>query len=135
MELKKFNKALPAALVTVFALAQFGDVGANTYRYKNDEGVQVIAGSVPAQFKDKGYEVVGKNGRVIQTVEPALTGVEKNERAEQRAAENKKRTLAEQREESDKILRRRFASVEEMQKSKARALKEIADAKVLLNQK
>lgn len=43
------------------------------YRYKNENGVLVLTQTLPAQYADKGYDILNSKGRVIRTIPPALT--------------------------------------------------------------
>ncbi|MCK7597952.1 hypothetical protein M0G74_11775 [Microbulbifer sp. CAU 1566] len=88
---------------TAYALALAGalltlDVGAATqgwdgkvlYRYTDEHGVQVLDDQVPPRFVAKGYEVITPTGRLLQVVEPELTGkqlAEKQRREARMAAD------------------------------------------------
>nr|WP_282450174.1 hypothetical protein [Microbulbifer sp. CAU 1566] len=83
--------ALAGALLTL-------DVGAATqgwdgkvlYRYTDEHGVQVLDDQVPPRFVAKGYEVITPTGRLLQVVEPELTGkqlAEKQRREARMAAD------------------------------------------------
>ena len=88
------------------------------YRYVNEDGVQVINATIPPEYVPKGYEVVSLNGEVIRVVEPSPTG----EEAERAAAERK---LRKQQEKADKLLRRRYSSVADIEAAKTRNLQEL----------
>ena len=88
------------------------------YRYVNEDGVQVINATIPPEYGPKGYEVVSLNGEVIRVVEPSPTG----EEAERAAAERK---LRKQQEKADKLLRRRYSSVADIEAAKTRNLQEL----------
>lgn len=59
------------------------------YRYKDNQGRTVMAATVPPEIVPKGYEVLNAQGRVVETVAPALTA--EQIRARDEAAEKKKR--------------------------------------------
>lgn len=88
------------------------------YRYTNDEGVQVLNYMIPPEYVPKGYEVVSLNGEVLKVVEPAPS----EEEAEQVALERKARLEQERR---DKLLRRRYSSVNDIEAAKTRGLQEL----------
>lgn len=88
------------------------------YRYINEEGVKVINATIPPEYVPKGYEVVSLSGEVIRVVEPSPTGEEAK-----RAAEERK--LQQQQEKADKLLRRRYSSVADIEAAKTRNLQEL----------
>lgn len=59
------------------------------YRYKDGQGRTVMAATVPPEIVPKGYDVLNAQGRVIETVPPALTAEQIRTRDE--AIEKKKR--------------------------------------------
>src|SRR5690606_27958622 len=81
------------------------------YRYINEDGVQVLNHIIPPEYVPKGYEVVSLNGEVLKVVEPAPS----EEEAEQVAMERKARLEQERR---DKLLRRRYSSVNDIEAAK-----------------
>lgn len=52
------------------------------YRYKNAQGQLVLTQTLPAEFADKGYDVLNEKGRVTKTIPPALTPEEIKKRDE-----------------------------------------------------
>lgn len=61
------------ALVTAFGLGiaqAWAETGA-FYRYVNEEGVKVLDTSIPPKYAQQGYEILNKNGQVIEVVPPA----------------------------------------------------------------
>src|SRR5690554_5092198 len=88
------------------------------YRYTNEDGVQVLNHIIPPEYVSKGYEVVSLNGEVLKVVEPAPS----EEDAEQVAMERKARLEQERR---DKLLRRRYSSVNDIEAAKTRGLQEL----------
>jgi chromosome segregation ATPase len=88
------------------------------YRYKNEKGVVVIDDHVPPAFAKDGYEVLTRDGRVIETVPRQLTG---EEGARARALEEEAKRL----QEWDKNLLLRYSSVDDIAAARDRALREI----------
>lgn len=98
--------------------------GMKMYRYKVD-GVLVIRDSVPPEFAKLGYEVIGKNGMVIEVVPPAPTAEQiaerrRNEKAEAERAEHIK-TLT----EHDVNLLRLYERPEDVERARLRKSDEI----------
>lgn len=115
------NRVFIGLLLGLFAqtaLAASDNRGNVFYRYINDDGVKVMNHTLPAQYAQKGYEVVSLSGKVIEVVEPAPTA----EEAAKLALEN--RTKAEL-DEWDKSLRRRYSRVTDIEAAKKRKLASI----------
>ncbi|HEY8568584.1 hypothetical protein [Microbulbifer sp.] len=81
--------ALTSALLTLdVGAANQGWDGMKLYRYTNEHGVQVLDDTVPPRYVAGGYEVLTPSGRVLEVVEPELTGkqlAEKERREAQQA--------------------------------------------------
>ena len=125
----------PAKLFFVFVLGTLANLAVTNqvfaadrvyYRYTNEEGVQVLNYMIPPEYVSKGYEVVSLNGEVLKVVEPAPS----EEEAEQVALERKARLEQERR---DKLLRRRYSSVNDIEAAKARGLQELRGNISILN--
>ena len=56
------------ALLGLWLLAALPVDAANLYRYRNAEGVLVIDHTVPESAASSGYEILSKDGRVLETV-------------------------------------------------------------------
>jgi len=90
-------------------------VQAELYRYVDDKGVVVLdRHGVPPQFIGRGYEVLNDQGRVTQVVPPAPTAQERQLLLEAKA-----------RAGADAQLLRLYASVEDVERAKARRLSEL----------
>lgn len=88
---------------------------AELYRYVDDKGVVVLdRHGVPPQFIGRGYEVLNDQGRVTQVVPPAPTAQERQLLLEAKA-----------RAGADAQLLRLYASVEDVERAKARRLSEL----------
>lgn len=88
------------------------------YRYINEEGVKVLDHSIPPKYVPNGYELVSISGKVLKTVEPAPSVAD----AERIARE---RELQRQQEKADKLLRRRYSSLLDIEAAKTRSLQEL----------
>jgi len=106
------SRALLALLSAVILMAA-NHACAELYRYTNERGVVVLdRQGVPPQHVARGYEVLNEQGRVIQVVPPAPA-------QRQRLLEER------QRAEADARLLRLYASVEDVERAKARKLAEL----------
>ena len=72
------------------------------FRYEREDGSTAISSSLSDEAIEQGYEVLNRQGRVIRTVEPALT---KEERQELKEKKERKREKREQRKRDKKLLR------------------------------
>jgi uncharacterized protein YqeY len=96
------------------------------YRYVDEYGVQVINHSIPPEYVQNGYEVVTISGKVLKTVDAALTpeAVERQAKAREHA-----RVL----NEWDRELKRRYSSVHDIEAAKQRKLSELQGNISILN--
>lgn len=62
------GRTAAGALIGLWLLAVFPADAANLYRYRNAQGVLVIDHTVPANAAQSGYEILGPDGRVVETV-------------------------------------------------------------------
>lgn len=92
--------------------------GSKLYRYTNDRGVVAVDDHVPAEFVKNGYEVLSRDGRVLETVPRQLTG---EEGVRKRAAEAEAQRL----QDWDKNLLLRYSTVDDIAAARDRALREI----------
>jgi chromosome segregation ATPase len=87
---------------------------ANIYKYKDDQGNEILGSRVPAEYVKNGYQVLNERGRVIQEVARVLTPEElaalSDEQEQQRLAEE----AARKQEEDDRLLLRLYRSPEEV---------------------
>jgi hypothetical protein len=72
------------------------------FRYEREDGSTAISSSLPDEAIEQGYEVLNRNGRVIRTVEPALT---KKERRQLKEKKERKRERKKQQKRDEKLLR------------------------------
>jgi hypothetical protein len=92
------------------------------YRYRNAEGVIVLANAIPPQLVDNGYAVVGDDGRVLRVV-PS-----RRERAAQRLEEEERARRDEQtasRQRADEELLRLYAAPADVEAALERKLRSI----------
>ena len=82
--------ALALALAGAFLTMDVGAAGSGwdgkkLYRYTNEHGVQVLDDLVPPRYVAGGYEVLTPSGRLLEVVEPELTGKELAEKQRREA--------------------------------------------------
>ena len=58
-----------ALLTTIGMLASTG-AQAGMYRYEDENGRMVISNTIPQEATKRGYDILGNNGRVVETVPP-----------------------------------------------------------------
>ena len=49
------------------------------YKYKNHEGITVISSTMPREFVHLGYSILDRNGRIVETIPPAMTHDQKSQ--------------------------------------------------------
>lgn len=62
---------LASAMAGLLVLAHSSQAQARFYRYVNEQGVRVMSSTIPPEYAQKGYEILGPNGQVLRTVDPA----------------------------------------------------------------
>ncbi|MGI9287666.1 MAG: hypothetical protein ACR2P1_19935 [Pseudomonadales bacterium] len=109
-------------IFAILAVAAAGFAQAEEFfRYKNEQGVQVIGHTIPPQFVPNGYSIVNEHGLVIKVIEPAPTAAD----LESRAAARKEWEEQERIRKQDELLVSRYSSVEDIVASQNRVLDEI----------
>lgn len=71
------------------------------YRFENEDGQTEISSSLSKEAIKQGYEIVSREGRVIRTVEPALT---KEQRKEMQEQEEREQEESRQKERDKELL-------------------------------
>jgi chromosome segregation ATPase len=111
--------AVVAAFFYVFAIA----IEASTvlYRYKDDNGGVVMGVTVPPEFAKNGYEVLNSNGRVIQTIDPALTPeqIEQKRKLEKLEADRQAQLI------ENKTLLKRYSHPDDAVRAEMRKLQDL----------
>ncbi len=59
--------------LVLLSVITFSSFAAQFYRYKNENNQLVLTQTLPAQYADKGYDILNEKGRIVKTVPPALT--------------------------------------------------------------
>ena len=114
--------AFPARVCAcAFILGIATHAAANMYRYTDENGQVVISSTIPQEATKRGYDILGNNGRVIETIPPAPT---KEEIAAREAEKQRQKELAEQREK-DRQLLKRFSHPDQAVKAMHRKIREL----------
>ena len=61
------------ACASALILGMATHAAANMYRYTDESGQVVISSTIPQEATKRGYDILGNNGRVIETIPPAPT--------------------------------------------------------------
>lgn len=120
-----FSRWLGAtALLSVLAGAPVALADELFYKYDNAEGVTVIDDHVPPQFAHRGYTVLNRAGRVVETVPRTLTAEER--RANPGAVQAMLRAEeAERQRRYDEALLARYSSVADIEDLQRRKVNEV----------
>jgi len=117
------------SLLALQVLAQ----GNTIYRYKDNQGNEVIGSQVPAEYVKNGYEVINDRGQVIRVVERTLTDEERAAQAgtleEQRLAEE----AVKRQQEEDTLLLRLYRAPEEVVRRRDTTIEELDAQLSVLN--
>lgn len=109
------------------------------YRFKNENGQLVLTQTLPAEYVDKGYDVLNEKGRLVKTIPPALTpeeiikrddALEKEksaliEKKKQEAADEQLKLLYSQPNDAVRVLNRHFIDIQgavEIKRNKIKSL-------------
>ena len=109
------------ACASALILGMATHAAANMYRYTDESGQVVISSTIPQEATKRGYDILGNNGRVIETIPPAPT---KEEIAAREAEKQRQKELAEQREK-DRQLLKRFSHPDQAVKAMHRKIREL----------
>jgi len=105
-----------AALLCCCSLSSaFSDeIDLRLYRFIDEDGIKVIAHTLPPEYAQKGYEILSPSGQVIEVINPAPT---KGEIAQENAEQGLREKYA--------VLKRRYSSSDEIERAKIRRLENI----------
>ena len=91
------------------------------YRYTDENGQIVISSTIPQEASRRGYDILSKNGRVIETIDPEPT----EEEIAAREAEEKRQAEAERQRELDRKLLERYSHPDEAVRAMHRKIREL----------
>jgi predicted RNase H-like nuclease (RuvC/YqgF family) len=109
-----------ALLTTIGMLASTG-AQAGMYRYEDENGRMVISNTIPQEATRRGYDILGNNGRVVETVPPAPTA----EEIAAREAEKERQRQAEIQSQKDKELLERYSHPDQAVRAMHRKVREM----------
>ena len=118
-----FTKSV--TLLTVALLLAPASLAASLYRYTNEEGVTVVDYRVPTDYVGKGYEVLNKDGVVVEVVPRELTKEERKVRNSQQELEAEARAEERRLREWDESLLLRYSTLEDIEAARERALRDL----------
>jgi chromosome segregation ATPase len=88
------------------------------YRFQSDSGSTMMTNTLPREAIENGYQVLDKNGRVIRSVEPAMTEAERQKlKARQQAERERERQQA-----RDEELLRLYAGPDDARRARDRQI-------------
>jgi hypothetical protein len=105
----------------------------NLYRYKDDQGNEIIATQIPAEFVKNGYEIMNDRGQVIREVSRTLSDEERANQADSLEAVRLAEEARIQQEEDDTLLLRLYRSPEEVIRRRDTTLEELDAQLTVLN--
>ncbi|MGM0450905.1 MAG: DUF4124 domain-containing protein [Pseudomonadota bacterium] len=97
---------------------------AEMYRYKTEEGKTVMSNTLPREALKQGYEVLNKNGRVIEEVPAPPTEEELAEREQERKREKEREQERKEQKKKDQRLLRQYSSPDDAVRALHRKLRE-----------
>lgn len=119
--MKFFSAFIILALLFTHAHANNGKF----YRYQESNGTVVIKSTISPERAALGYEVLDANGRVLNTIAPALTGDELADYLRQQEHEEKQQLAAKKQEEYDIALLQRYSFVADIEAEKKRQISQL----------
>lgn len=119
--IKRLTERSLKAILLVLALGLSAQATAGMYRYTDENGQVVISNTIPQEATKRGYDILGSNGRVVETIPPAPT---EEEIAAREAEEQRQQALAEQREKDRRLLKR-FSHPDQAVKAMHRKIREL----------
>lgn len=119
--------ALGVCLLAALALPE-GAHAAELFRYRNGNGVVVLANTIPAEYASQGYTVIDHRGRVIRVVPRQLTDEEIQARSEAEAVEREAEAERLARRRQDEDLLRLYSTPDDVERALERKLASIEGA-------
>lgn len=110
-----------SALLLAAAMGASLPANAQMYRYTDAQGQVVISNTIPQEATKRGYDILGSNGRVVETVPPAPT----KEEIAAREAEKKRQQERERQREQDELLLKRYSHPDQAVEAMHRKVREM----------
>ncbi|WP_286221726.1 DUF4124 domain-containing protein [Marinobacter apostichopi] len=118
--LSRFS-AVKLTACTVLAFSLVATAEAGMYRYTDENGRMVISNTIPQEATKRGYDILGSNGRVVETIPPAPT---EEEIAAREAEKQRQKELAAQ-QELDRQLLKRYSHPDQAVRAMHRKIREL----------
>lgn len=115
------NLRTALAVASLLIFAPLADAG-EWYRFRNEQGVMVLANSIPPSLVDNGYSVVGDDGRVLRVVPSRQEGMRQRAEDEARRARDE---VSSSRQRADEELLKLYASPADVEAAMQRKLNSI----------
>ncbi|MBW0148641.1 DUF4124 domain-containing protein [Marinobacter arenosus] len=117
------NRFTPLRIAAAMALAlgTIATAHAGMYRYTDENGQIVISNTIPQEATKRGYDILGTNGRVMETVPPAPT----EEEIAAREAEKQRQEELEIQREKDRLLLKRYSHPDQAVRAMHRKVREL----------
>lgn len=97
---------------------------AEMYRYKTEDGKTVMSNTLPREALKQGYEVLNKNGRVVEEVPAPPTEEELAERERERERQKEREQERKEQKKKDQRLLRQYSSPDDAVRALHRKLRE-----------
>lgn len=110
-----------SALLLTAAMGASLPANAQMYRYTDAQGQVVIGNTIPQEATKRGYDILGSNGRVVETIPPAPT----KEEIAAREAEKKRQEERERQREQDELLLKRYSHPDQAVEAMHRKVREM----------
>ncbi len=110
---------ITASAALAFSLVATAEAG--MYRYTDENGRMVISNTIPQEATKRGYDILGSNGRVVETIPPAPT---EEEIAAREAEKQRQKELAAQ-QELDRQLLKRYSHPDQAVRAMHRKIREL----------
>jgi len=110
-----------SALLLAAAMGTTLPAHAQMYRYTDAQGQVVISNTIPQEATKRGYDILGNNGRVVETVPPAPT----EEEIAARKAEKERQEQQERQRKEDELLLKRYSHPDQAVEAMHRKVREM----------
>lgn len=116
---------IKSILVVLLVSISTWAVSAEYYRYKDENGVQVINTYIPPEYVKFGYEVITSSGQVLKKIPPAPTEDELAERDEAKRLDAERRKRAAEQRVIDERLKKLYSHPDDAKRALERKLSEL----------
>jgi hypothetical protein len=130
-----FRRRTAAILTTLLLVVSAAPLCADTYRWKDKNGEIHYGESVPPEYADQPYDVINKQGIVIEHIDDPTATVKAEEEKKPEKKEREPLISEEQRQvQSDRLLVIRYSSEDDIQKQLELELAQVGYDKQVISQ-